>query len=105
VFTQKHALAIAKKLECSMKEGKAHTYARLFDSRGLLITSFGIRRASKERGHGHLPSELHLTQKQAWELHDCSMTKEAYLQALREKNLLTESAAPKAEKEPETGKH
>jgi hypothetical protein len=96
MFTQEHARWIAKKLKCSTAEGKAHTIAQMFDDQNRLVVSFGIRRASKEKGHGHIPKDLYLTQKQAWELHDCTMTKEAYLQALREKNLLPEDEKPEA---------
>jgi hypothetical protein len=87
VFTQTHALAIAKKLGCSLREGKAYTYADLYVE-GRLITSFGIRRASREKSHGHMPRELHITQKESWELHDCSLSKDEYLELLRGKNLL-----------------
>lgn len=87
MFTQKHALAIAKKLGCSFREGRAHTYADLYEQ-GKLVTSFGIRRASREKGHGHIPKDLHLTQKESWELHDCRLSKEDYLKVLQEKDLL-----------------
>jgi len=97
VFTQKHAHTIAKKLGCSFREGSAHTYADLYEQ-GKLIVSFGIRRASKEKGHGHIPKNLNLTQKQSWDLHDCTLSKEEYLQTLRDKNLLGESGS-KGEKE------
>jgi hypothetical protein len=87
MFTQDHARAISKKLGCTSREGRAHQYADLFEG-GKLVASFGIRRASKQVGHGHIPKDLHLTQKQCWELHDCSMSKEAYLHHLRGKNLV-----------------
>jgi hypothetical protein len=53
-----------------------------------LITRFGVRRASKEKGHGHLPRKLHITQKQCRDLSECPLTKDEYLQILREKDLL-----------------
>jgi hypothetical protein len=101
VFTQKHAHAIAKKLGCSFRQGKAHLHADLFVE-GKLITSFGIRRASKEVGHGHIPRDLNITQKQSRDLHDCSFSKEEYLAVLREKNLLT-GPSSKAEDEAPPG--
>jgi hypothetical protein len=101
VFTQKHAIAIAKKLGCSFREGSAHTYAEFYHQ-GKLIVRFGIRRASKDVGHGHIPRDLQITQKQSRDLHDCSFSIEDYLQALREKNLLGEPAQ-KSEKEGQPG--
>ncbi len=87
MFTQKHAYAIAEKLKCAFREGSAHTYADFYEG-GKLIASFGIRRASKEKSHGHIPRDLYLTQKQCRDLHDCTFSKEDYLDTLREKNLL-----------------
>jgi hypothetical protein len=107
LFTQRHAIAIAKKLGCSFREGGAHTYADLYEQ-GKLIARFGIRRASKEIGHAYIPRELHITQKQTRELHDCTFSKEEYLEALREKHLLgePESAAGEAPQteDPDKGK-
>ncbi len=87
MFTQDNAEAIAKKLKCVMRDGRAHRHADVFES-GKLVATFGIRRASKEVGHGHIPRELHITQKQCRELHDCSLSREQYVELLREKNLL-----------------
>lgn len=100
MFTQTHAYAIAKKLGCSIREGKAHTHADLFVE-SKLIVSFGIRRASKEVGHGHIPRDLNITQKQCRDLHECSFSKEEYLAVLREKNLVSEPS--KAEPEAQSG--
>jgi len=102
VFNQKHALTIAKKLGCAFREGKAHQYADLF-VQGKLIVSFGIRRASREVGHGHIPRDLNITQKQSRDLHDCTLSKEEYLEVLRQKNLLAEpSSKTKPEDQPKT---
>jgi hypothetical protein len=102
VFTQKHAHAIAKKLGCSFREGRAHLHADLFVE-GKLITSFGIRRASKEVGHGHIPRDLNITQKQSRDLFACTFSREEYLEALREKNLLNAPASKASEAQSGTG--
>jgi hypothetical protein len=87
LLTQDDAEAIAHKLGCASYEGKGHKYYELFvDDR--LVTGFGIRRASKEKGHGHLPHDLHITQKQCKDLGKCPLSKDEYLEILREKNLL-----------------
>ncbi len=86
MFTQDHAEAIAKKLECTFVERK-HRYAEVYEN-GKMVARFGIRRASKEVSHGHLPSELHVTQKQCRDLSDCPLSPQGYIELLRQKQLL-----------------
>jgi hypothetical protein len=87
VFTQVHAKAIAKKLDCTIAAGRKHDLAQVF-VRGKLVASFGIRRASKEVSHSYLPNQLHITQKNCRDLHDCSLSKQAYIEDLDKKGLL-----------------
>jgi len=84
MFTQKHAEAIARKLGCVYREASAHKYAELFVG-GKLVASFGIRRASREVPHNHIPRSLYMKQSECRALHDCSMSKESYLELLRQK--------------------
>jgi nicotinic acid phosphoribosyltransferase len=86
VLTQTDAEAIAKKLRCTYEE-KAHRCAEVFEA-GRLIARFGIRRASKGKSHSHIPRELHITQSQCWDLRRCPLSREDYLNLLREKHLL-----------------
>ena len=87
MLTQDDAEAIADKLGCTCDEGRSHKYYELFlDNK--LVTRFGVRRASKEKGHGHLPRELHITQEQCRDLSKCPLKRDEYLQILRDKNLL-----------------
>ena len=87
MLTQDYAEAIADKLGCTPYEGRSHKRYELFvDDK--LITRFGVRRASKEKGHGHLPGELHITQKECRDLSKCPLSKDEYLQILRERNIL-----------------
>ena len=87
MLTQDDAEAIADKLGCTSHEGRRHKHYELFvDDK--LITSFGVCRASKDKGHGHLPHQLYITQKQCRDLSKCPLSKEAYFQILREKNYL-----------------
>ena len=87
MLTQDDGEAIADKLGCTSYQGRSHKYYELFVDQKL-IARFGIRRTSREKGHGHLPRELHVTQKQCRDLSKCPLTKDEYLQILREKNLL-----------------
>jgi hypothetical protein len=86
-FTQRHARVIAQKLDCNWREGRGHTLAELVHD-GVMIASFGIRRGSKEEGHDYIPRDLHLQRKECWDLHDCALTKEGYLQLMRERGFL-----------------
>jgi hypothetical protein len=83
-FTQDDGEAIAKKLGCIADERKGHKYYKLY-VQGKLITMFGVRRASKEAGHGHLPYELHITQKQCRDLSNCPLSKDEYLELMKSK--------------------
>jgi hypothetical protein len=87
VLTQSDAEEIGKKLLCTFLEAKAHRYAEVYEE-GRLIAKFGIRRSSKEKSHGHIPSELHITQKQCWDLRRCPLSREEYINLLREKGLV-----------------
>jgi hypothetical protein len=87
MITQDHAEFIAKKLGCIPREGRAHKYQELFDGERLIL-KFGIRRGSKELPHGHIPRDLHLKQKECNQLHDCTISKEQYLQILRDRGYL-----------------
>lgn len=87
MLTQDDAEAIADKLGCTFYEGRSHKYYELFVDQKL-IARFGVRRASREKGHGHVPRELHVTQKQCRDLSKCPLTKDEYLQILRERNIL-----------------
>ena len=87
MLTQDDAEAIADKLGCTPYEGRSHKYYRLFVDQKL-VARFGVRRGSKETGDGHLPHDLHITQKQCKDLGKCPLSKDEYLEILREKNLL-----------------
>ena len=87
MFTQEDAEAIADKLGCTPYEGRSHKYYRLFVE-DKLIARFGVRRASREIPHGHLPHQLYITQKQCRDLSKCPLSKDQYLRVLREKGLL-----------------
>lgn len=82
-FTKEHAVKIAKKLECRIIEGKAHTIAEVF-SGGVLIAHFGIRRGSAELGHDHLPSALHLRRNECKALYQCTLDRDGYLKLMQE---------------------
>ena len=87
MFTQRDAEAIAKKLACAFREGRGHRYAEVFEN-GKLVARFGIRRASHEASHGHIPRELHITQKQCRDLRDCPLSRSQYIDLLHSRGLV-----------------
>lgn len=94
-FTKEHALTIAKKLDCRLSEGKAHTTAEVWEG-DILVARFGIRRGRRDLGHGHLPSELHLRRQECKELHECTLDRPGYVQLMRERGELPPSPIEKA---------
>lgn len=82
-MTQVHAEKIANKLGAEFEEGRKHKKIKVRYC-GKVIARFNIRRASRQVRHGFIPDQLHISRKKVMELADCSMTKEAYFEALRE---------------------
>ena len=88
IITKEHAEKIAKKLNARFEEGKAHAYAEIF-YKGKLISRFGIRRGSKkDSGHDHVQRDLSISGFQAKLLAACPLSREDWLQLIREKGLL-----------------
>ena len=94
-FTKEHAQTIAKKLACSLREDRAHTTAEVFEGE-TLVARFGIRRGSRELGHDHLPSELHLRRMECKALYDCTLDRFGYIRLMRERGELPPSPTEQA---------
>lgn len=86
-ITKDHAEIIASKLKCVKREASAHTVAEVFED-GILVARFGIRRGSRELGHGHLPQELHLRKQECARLYECTMDRPKYISLMRERGEL-----------------
>lgn len=85
-FTQSDALIIANKLDATIDtKRKAHDRAIVYCD-GVRVAEFGIRRGSRELGHGHLPRNLDLSRKQTVELARCQLSKDDYFAIWRAKN-------------------
>lgn len=70
------------------RANKAHDIAYVYHE-GRLIASFGIRRGSrKDLGHGHLPGDLHLRPHETLQLAHCTLSRQAWLEKLRERGWL-----------------
>lgn len=84
-FTARDAENIAKKLKARHEDGRRpHTLAIVY-YKGIRVTQFGIRRGSKEHGHGHLPGAVFLSQQQTHRLADCPMSYEAWIALMKDK--------------------
>lgn len=86
-ITKAHAEVVAQKLRCTTREGSAHTIAEVFEG-GVLVARFGIRRGSRDLGHGHLPQELHLKRQECANLYQCTLDRPGYINLMRERGEL-----------------
>ncbi len=90
IITKELAEKIVHKLGAVRQQvGKAHDiYGVVHD--GLLIASFGPRRGSeKDKGHDHIPNDLHVGPGFAKAFAQCSKSKDDWLDVLRAKGLLS----------------
>ena len=77
---RKAAEAIARKLKAELEQGAKHIRATI-RHKGQWIATFGIRRG-KDVGHDYIPSQIFVTNRQARQLADCSMSYDEYIAAL-----------------------
>jgi len=92
IITKEHALNIAKKLraEISKRENKPHDIAMVFHN-SVCIATFGIRRGSeKDLGHDHISRDLHLGPHKARMLAQCPLSREQWIEILRQKGLVSD---------------
>jgi hypothetical protein len=89
IITKELAVKILKKLNASkVRSGKAHDDYQV-EYHGVVIVATSLRRGSeKDLGHDHMPGDLHIGPGQARRLGQCPLSKQAYLQILRENGLL-----------------
>ncbi len=79
IITKELALKIAKKLDAQIVKEGAHDIAQVFHE-GRLVAQFGIRRGSeKDKGHDHIPRDLHLGPGRARLLGQCPMKREDWI--------------------------
>ena len=90
-FSQRDARSIAQKLNAEIKDGRKHPQV-VVRYNGRFIGQFGIRHASKEKGHDYIPRQLHLSWQQARELVQCTIDRDKYFSILREKGVLLPSS-------------
>lgn len=84
-ITTSDAHAIAKKLKAKYEDARRpHTLAIVY-YQGKRITQFGIRRGSKDQGHGHIPGAIFLSPRDTRLFADCSISYEEWVKRMAEK--------------------
>lgn len=90
IITKELAEKIAKKLRAEVVVPKSgpHDIAYVYH-RGVLVAQFGIRRGSeKDKGHDHIPRDLHIGPNKARLLGQCPWKLKDWLRAMVEQRLL-----------------
>ena len=95
-ITKDHALTICKKLKAvnESAKGAAHITYSVYHGK-VLLGSFGVRHGSnRNQGHGHIPDDLNISPRLAWELGSCTKYLDDYLACMREKGMLPTESSP-----------
>lgn len=88
MLTKRHAEDIARKLGAYIRPGTKHDLA-VVEYKNRRVVQFGIRRGSKsDASHDHLPGSLHLTAHDTLELARCPLSREQWLQRMKDKGLI-----------------
>lgn len=90
MFTKRHAEEIAQKLDASIRHKTKHDIA-VIEYNNKRIVQFGIRRGSRANlGHDHLPGALHLSPHDTMELARCPLSKDEWIQRMKDKSLIVD---------------
>jgi len=84
-LVQSDAWAIQKKLDAEVDNSARRHILVKFWHNGVLAIQFGIRRGSGELGHGHIPKEMKISQKECREFIKCNISVGQYVQILQSK--------------------
>jgi hypothetical protein len=94
-FVQSDAWAIQKKLGAEVHESTRHHILIRFWHKGVIATQFGIRRGSGELGHGHIPKDMKISQKECREFRKCNISLEEYVNILQDKGYIAKPVQTK----------
>ena len=88
MLTIQDGLKIAQKLDAQVREGKKHTLVTVHID-DFFVGTYGLSRGSRERSHYHIAKQLGgISPRQARSLSSCSLSKEEYVEIIRDKGLL-----------------
>jgi hypothetical protein len=89
-----HAVTICRKLNAvkESKKGSAHTDYSVYYG-GKYLGSFGIRHGSnRDQSHDHIPDNLDIPCRLAWELGSCTKDLPDYISYMRKQGMLPEQS-------------
>ena len=90
VITKELALKIVRKLNATLvrAKSKAHDLYEV-EHAGLVVAFVSIRRGSKkDLGHDYIPKDLHISTGNARRLAQCPLSRQGYIELLREQRLV-----------------
>lgn len=90
VITKEFALKIAGKLEAVLhsKPNRPHDLYVVYHE-GRQVAQFGVRRGSqKDKGHDHVPADIHLSPHKARLLGQCPMSREEWVAEMTGRGLI-----------------
>lgn len=89
IITKELAEKIAAKLGAGEEPSSgAHRLMGVYHE-GVLVATFGIRRGSeKDKGHDHVPKELHMSPGFAKRFAQCSKTRQQWIEQMIDKGLI-----------------
>lgn len=84
-LVQSDAWAIQEKLKAEVDNSARKHILVKFWHNGVLVIQFGIRRGSGELGHGYIPKEMKISQKECREFRKCNISVPQYIEILKAK--------------------
>ena len=88
MLTAQDGLKIARKLGVEPEEKRNHTRIRVVID-NILVGSYGVSRSSRERNHDYIAKQIGgISARQARDLSRCPLSKEDYVEIIRDKGLL-----------------
>lgn len=90
-FTTEDAEAAAEKLKAVYEDGRRPHRLAIVYYKGQRIAQFGIRRGSRDEGHGHVPKLIFLSPHHARLFADCTMSYEQWVAKMIEKGKIVEA--------------
>ena len=88
MLTAKDGLNIAKKLGAQVTEGRNHTKVLVVID-NVLIGRYGLSRGSRDQNHDYVAKQIGgISSRQARELSRCPLSKEEYVEIIRDKGLV-----------------
>jgi len=86
-LTKELAESATRKLKAVVQSGRLHDIAKIYHE-GRLVAQYGIRRGSdRNMLHNYIASQLHVSQREAYLLGKCPMSREEWLDIMRSKGL------------------